>query len=307
MISYVNGDWLVSISLDDGTKKRESWKSNPVAAFPESMDVKITDYCDAGCAWCHENSTIKGKHGDIERVKEIYSYLPRGVEIAIGGGNPLSHPEIVPLLEWLRDHGYLANLTMNEFHMRDKKVSDTIKDMMDNDLIKGLGYSYQSSTPMFHHPNMVIHLIAGVHPPTVALRLLRDGFSKILLLGYKFFRRGNSFARKNMDQVESNIRQWKLNMPLLLSAGIQISMDNLAIEQMEPRKFLGKRFDLYYMGDDGSHTMYYDAVNNEFAITSTSTDRVRNNGGDSFIRFFQEYQRKADHCFSDHYARLDMI
>ena len=53
-----------------------------------------------------------------------------------------------------------------------------------------------------------------------------------------------------------------------------VSFDNLAIEQLKPRRLLtDEQYDEFYMGDDGSHTMYVDLVNNQFAVSSTATER----------------------------------
>lgn len=54
---YINGNTLVTI-YNDGTKIRE-YNKDPQPEFPESIDLKITDYCDMGCPYCHESSTKK--------------------------------------------------------------------------------------------------------------------------------------------------------------------------------------------------------------------------------------------------------
>lgn len=86
---YLNGNVTVTL-FDNGTKIQE-WDDNEGAHpdYPNSMDIKITDYCDLGCAWCHEKSTIKGIHSDLEYLLDILQNLPKGTELAIGGGNPL--------------------------------------------------------------------------------------------------------------------------------------------------------------------------------------------------------------------------
>ena len=60
---YTNGGFAIEIHRD-GTKIREQINSSP-AIMPEQMDLKITNWCDAGCGWCHENSTTAGKHADF--------------------------------------------------------------------------------------------------------------------------------------------------------------------------------------------------------------------------------------------------
>jgi hypothetical protein len=52
LASYRNGGFEVSV-LSDGTKIRETLDAALPPVLPEQMDLKITDWCDAGCAWCH--------------------------------------------------------------------------------------------------------------------------------------------------------------------------------------------------------------------------------------------------------------
>lgn len=55
---YLNGNVTVTL-FDNGTKIQE-WDDNEGAHpdYPNSMDIKITDYCDAGCKWCLVPETI---------------------------------------------------------------------------------------------------------------------------------------------------------------------------------------------------------------------------------------------------------
>ena len=52
--TYVNGNHSVRL-YSDGTKIKETTDPNDdhfTYEFPESFDLKITDYCDAGCLYC---------------------------------------------------------------------------------------------------------------------------------------------------------------------------------------------------------------------------------------------------------------
>src|ERR1035437_2383469 len=91
--SYKNGNTIVTI-FNDGTKIRE-YNDIPEIIHPESIDIKITNYCDMGCFYCHESSTTNGVHADLDKLLKVINELPAGVELAIGGGNPLSHPNLV--------------------------------------------------------------------------------------------------------------------------------------------------------------------------------------------------------------------
>lgn len=55
LYQYQNGNTHVTI-LTDGTKIRE-YENIPVIIHPESIDVKITDYCTMGCKFCFTPET----------------------------------------------------------------------------------------------------------------------------------------------------------------------------------------------------------------------------------------------------------
>ena len=92
-----NGNYW-KILFDDGTIVKYNKLDNLTPEYPDSMDVKITNKCDKGCIFCHENSKPNGEHGDIMNAKFIETLLPY-TELAIGGGNPLEHLDLEAFLE----------------------------------------------------------------------------------------------------------------------------------------------------------------------------------------------------------------
>ena len=99
-VKYKNGNYNVILNLDNGTKIRETIDPEATAFIPEtieSFDCKITNCCDMGCKMCHENSVPNGKHGDLF-VPSFLDTLHPYTEIAIGGGNPLEHPDLYKFL-----------------------------------------------------------------------------------------------------------------------------------------------------------------------------------------------------------------
>ena len=94
--TYQNGNYTVKI-YDNGTKIRENDLDFFEPDTVESMDIKITNSCDKMCPFCHEASTPDGKHGDILNLPFLDTLHPY-TELAIGGGNPLSHPDLIPFL-----------------------------------------------------------------------------------------------------------------------------------------------------------------------------------------------------------------
>lgn len=270
---YQNGNTTVII-YKDGTKIRE-FDNTPEIYFPESLDVKITNYCDLGCEYCHENSTIKGEHADLEKLKAVLISLPAGVELAIGGGNPLDHPSLIEFLIWCQERGLICNITVNQRHL--KKHLATLETLIEEKLIYGLGISIVNN----HYKeieylktltnNIVYHLIAGVNNVFELDSLNSIGNCKVLILGYKNFGRGVYYYSKEVDR---NIELWQEQLPLYLGK-FSISFDNLALEQLNVQSMISKNvWDSFYMGDDFSFTMYVDAVKQEYGPTSKSLDRV---------------------------------
>lgn len=269
---YQNGNTTVII-YEDGTKIRE-YDNTPEIYFPESLDVKITNYCDLGCKYCHENSTIKGKHADLEKLKAVLISLPAGVELAIGGGNPLDHPNLIEFLIWCQERGLICNITVNQRHL--KKHLATLETLIEEKLIYGLGISIVNN----HYKeieylktltnNIVYHLIAGVNNVSELDSLNSIGNCKVLILGYKNFGRGVNYYSKEVDK---NIELWQKQLPSYLGK-FSISFDNLALEQLNIQSMVSKNiWDSFYMGDDFSFTMYIDAVKQEYGPTSMSNDR----------------------------------
>lgn len=300
LATYKNGNYTVTI-YDDGSKVRnipDSVVAQP--DYPESIDVKITNYCDAGCAFCHENSTREGLHGDIEFGLNLFGPMPKGTELAIGGGNPLSHPNLrkfLTLQEPWFNSPKICNLTVNSFHIT--RYESFIK----KHIFFGLGISYlpqkRDSIISFMRnykraDNVVLHLIAGVHTPedldwymSIAPR------AKVLLLGYKTFGRGIHYKQKLPDLVDARIQEWRNILPKYMFK-CTLSFDNLAIEQLNIRSwFTQKQWDTFYMGDDGRYTMYIDLVNKTYAKSSTSVERFPI-GGQSIKDIFAHIRRLHD-------------
>lgn len=290
---YQNGNVLVTI-FDDGTKVREYLDPNSInIVHPESIDIKITNYCDLGCVYCHEESTTKGSHGYLEELAGVLSELPSGVELAIGGGNPLSHPDLVPFLQYCKSKGFIANITVNQGHL--KTYYDLIHDLITKDLIKGIGISITSNNWTWVKNvkelsnNVVYHVIAGVNNPQILNELLAIDKKncKVLVLGYKDFGFGTKYFSEHNKKVDSNLLDWYHKIPNYFGE-MTLAFDNLAIEQLNIKSRLSKeKWDTFYMGDDFTFTMYIDAVKKEFSPTSRTLKNRESWGNVSLLDYFQ--------------------
>lgn len=273
---YKNGNFVTTI-LSDGTKIRETKDDEFIPSFAENMDIKLTNKCDGGCAWCHEGSSVNGKHGDILNEKFIDTLHPYQ-EVAIGGGDATSHPDLIPFLQKLKERKVIANMTVNQIHF--EKKQELIKKLVDEKLIYGLGVSLVNPTKHFielikQYPNAVIHVINGVLKP-LDVKALENNNLKMLILGYKHLRRGNEYFEEEQNDIETK-QQWLYeNLEDIIQKFKVVSFDNLAIEQLNVERLLTQEeWDEFYMGRDSEFTYYIDMVEKKFAKSSTASFNER--------------------------------
>lgn len=275
LYNYKNGDYDCSI-YDDGTFIRETNVVNPQPKFPSSIDVKITDRCYNNCPYCYTDSHSDGNHGDLEWLLEILKPLPSGVEIAIGGGDALLHPNLKWLLKELKKRGLIANLTINQKSLRSVSCQKLI-DLSKRELIQGIGisvvpgwkYRYDYIKELQEcNKNIVYHLIAGIHTPEAIDILLTIGnYCKILVLGYKVMGRG-----WNSRRIQECLDRWYQQIPQYLGKCL-ISFDNLAISQLNiKRLFTDKGWKSFYMGKDGDFSCYIDTIKKKITKNSISDE-----------------------------------
>lgn len=293
---YKNGNVITTI-YSDGTKERFTYDDEFHPTFAENMDIKICNRCDRGCPWCHEGSTPDGKLGDIMNEKFIDTLHPYQ-EVALGGGNVLEHPDLIPFLYKLKDRKVIPNITLNQKHF--EYSIDLVDDLISNKLIYGLGVSLENPTTEFiekvkRFPNAVIHVIDGVVDP-VQMEAMYNQNLKLLILGYKYLRRGSAWMEKEHAAIAAN--QWWLyeHLPDIIKNFTVVSFDNLAIEQLAIKErwneFSDKPWDEFYAGDDGMNTYYIDMVERKFAISSTADFDKRYDLLDDVDEMFETIKRE---------------
>lgn len=295
--SYINGNTKVSI-YDDGTKVREFEGVAKPVHF-ESADVKITDYCDGNCLYCHEKSSPQGAHADLERLLEELSGLPAGIELAVGGGSVLSHPQLIPFLTEVKSKGWIANTTINERHVYAGK--ELLKSLLLDKFIYGLGISYSNHKYLNdigylldNTNNLVFHVIMGLNSVEVIEELSRFCDSrnkecKILILGYKDYGNGRDYYTNHKDDIDANRLHWYRHLASYFKRpGLTLSFDNLAIQQLNLRRFFtDNAWERFYMGKEGSASCFIDAVKQQYAICSVDPNRVSFDDTTLF-KFFQD-------------------
>ena len=282
-----------------------------ISEFPDSIDLKITDKCNHGCPFCHESSTPKGKSLDLIETKRILSQLPKKpIEIAIGGGNVIEcMDELEDLCDWLRIRNHRPRITLNVRDLMGSYLDPKNERIVSliTGKIGGLGVSLNSLDfihekvddfdpllkkkyfsqkvvrlldrfPMGYEIGLsgtiiVYHIIAGIFPISELDELLEKIKDEcLLILGYKQWGRAKNDNLPNMEPWKEKLREILERKNTNLN---YIGFDNLACEQLDIKNLVGE--DIWkqvYFGDEGSCSMYIDAVRGEFARTSRSSERV---------------------------------
>lgn len=286
---YKNGNTINKI-FSDGTRICETEEDEFRFDFARNMDIKICDKCSMVCKFCHEGSTPNGKLGDILNEKFIDTLHPYQ-EVALGGGNVLEHPDLIPFLEKLSELKVITNITLNQYHF--EQNIELVDMLFREKLIYGLGVSLMKPTKEFiekvkKYPNIVIHVINGIISPSDVFALENNGL-KMLILGYKHLRRGNDYFETAIEDIMSK-QQWLYsNLESVLNKFDVVSFDNLAIEQLNVSRLLTeKEWDEFYQGEDGSSTYYIDMVERKFAKNSTASFDKRYDLLDSVDDMFQK-------------------
>lgn len=307
---YINGNYIVKTS-SYGSSFFGLWKralrigEELRSEFPDSIDLKITDRCSHGCPFCHESSTKEGKVLDLEKTKEILSQLPaKPIEIAVGGGNVLEClDETEDILSWLSNRGHQTRITITLDDLKstgNQELDDKISNMLSSK-IGGLGISVTSleksgikltknmsryssffGTGLIDHtdlwknlmfgPQIVYHVIAGITPVEDIKSIIENTKGSVLILGFKQWGRSRKSEIPDLSELKKYLYELIQFSTTELSS---LGFDNLAIEQLGVKEMIGdKIWKNIYLGEEGSCSMYIDAVRGEFARTSRSSERV---------------------------------
>lgn len=271
--TYKNGNTLTTI-YDDGTKIHFTMDDEFKFEFPESHDISISQCCDNGCEWCYYGCSPTGKHGKLTGWNFFDSMRPY-TEIAINLQYPIPD-DLIEFLNIMKNKNIIVNATINQNHFMNPFIQSFIKQLVDMDLVKGIGISLTDPTQdgfideVKKYPNAVIHIIAGITHPEDIGYLMGHGL-KLLILGYKKIERGKKFYEYCSTLIEDNIRWIESSLDDIIDGFKVVSFDNLAIEQLHIKdKLTEKEWKTFYGGDDGTVTFFIDLVKGVFSKNSLS-------------------------------------
>ena len=261
--NYTNGDCKIAL-YSDGTRVIDG----NYLDFPLNIDIRVSTQCSFGqrddgtyvlCSFCHESAKVNGKDCDYEVLKQKLDGLPP-IELAIGCNKFTDALE--DFLTWAKDH-FVCNLTINSGHL--KRDGDKLKKAISDGIVSGIGVSYRKSIPIpewiLEHDNCVVHVIVAIDDIE---EIAKKNYKKILVLGCKDF----GFNQGKLDQQK--IKYWYRNIDKLF--GNQVCFDNLALEQLNIRRFFNdETWETIHQGEE---SFYIDAANERLAPSSRSGNYI---------------------------------
>jgi len=129
------GDYNFIADQESGMTFRwgKSLEDNPsFAPVPELVDISISNHCSKECDYCYRDSKPDGSFMPLDDYKFILSSLNHKkygnvFQVALGGGEPLEHPEILEILDLTKQFNIVPNFTTNGENIT-KTLVDNIKE-----------------------------------------------------------------------------------------------------------------------------------------------------------------------------------
>lgn len=281
----INGDFILRNKLD-GDKIRVSFEDKPKktkkGGFPELVDLKITGHCEYGCSFCYQSSTKAGKHAKIEDVEKILDILSasKTFELAIGGGEPTTHPKLGRILEYASQKGMSVGFTTRNFKIDETKEFKRIIEMANSiafschtikeiqrvselsAIISKTIRDYNNRTALY------VQIIPELYSKETFKEMLEacaSIWTPVTLLGYKDFGFGKSYNPKNLNVSADWIDVVK---KISNERNIKIGIDSVLVKKWKKELIQKGCNKLMLVGEEGKFSCYVDAVEKRIAKSS---------------------------------------
>lgn len=121
MLARNIGDYHFLADAETGLTFRwgRTFDDNPLfAPVPELADISISNRCSKGCSFCYKDSTPEGHIMTYDEYCQVLDSLcsPENgtiFQVAIGGGEPLEHPDFFKIVDETAKRGIVLNFTTN--------------------------------------------------------------------------------------------------------------------------------------------------------------------------------------------------
>lgn len=235
--------------------------------MPELLDVKLTNWCNMGCVFCYQSSTIEGAHADFN-IWDMASTIIQEVgpwEVALGGGEATGHPQLDWLARILHEYGTNVSITTRNVKW--------ILDNADNDSFAAIAYSAdQTGDRVLEHlvdaagDKIHFQFVEGVS----SIFHIRDVLRRfpqtpVTILGYKDVGFGKDYAPK--------IIPWEEHQKELLVRLVRQNWGRVRVDTAFLRRhpdFAEQFHKASWHTSEGSWSAYVDLVTKRVAPSSYS-------------------------------------
>ncbi len=279
-------EYWVLFNQSDGTKIRFSFESpqtseNPSkSTLPELMDVKITNFCTQNCNFCYQDSSADGKHSEMNpySLAKMLSEM-QIFEVALGGGEPLSHPNFIDYLISLRREGIIPNFSTKDIswlmdNRKWPKIIEYIGSFAFSAFsvadVQRLGYLLEYNG--IDRNKASIQIIPAIMDEWNFSSVLREANNRairVTLLGFKEKGRGV----KTKEYQDNENKMFTIMKELSIKGDLPyVSIDTvLASKYEDVLKELNIPSWLFHT-EEGKFSAYFDAVERKFGPSSFCRD-----------------------------------
>lgn len=292
-----DGDWWTLYSRSTGNRITFSFVENPSPFSPQTpllVDMKITNFCSHGCAYCYQGSTTKGTHMNKEKIFSYTSLLSRGkvFEVALGGGEPTQYPIFDQLVKHLSSEKIVVNFTTKSVDWLENErmaneiiphiggfafsVDEQTIDKVDRiyDIFKYRGYDVKKFT---------VQIIPAIHTQYSLEKILKwchERGIRATLLGYKNTNRGQKFKDVIIKKQWGEFFPEEKTFEVLKKLQKQYQLGPISIDTTLAAKIVDQLKQneipewLYHI-HEGKYSMYIDAVEDKFGPSSYHLDKLQ--------------------------------
>ena len=293
--------------------EKEAVKVNRIikSATPELTDLKITNWCSNACRFCYQGSNIDGKHADIYDIFHVIDVLSDNecFEISLAGGDVVSHPYFLTILQYIKDKNMTPNFTTRMGYsgrwMRDDFIKETVIRYCGGVAFSvGDLYDYNNLMKVIKEYNfpkekVVIHLTMGVVSEKDYINILTFcAINKIqvTLLGFKETEHNKDF-KNALDYKDKKLyneyNEWWLSNLMFLkngSSGIyKVGIDTKMVQDFEDDLRKYNISEVLWTKEEGKFSCYIDVVEKIIAPSSYNGEKIKYNDENELMEIYAKF------------------
>lgn len=193
-----------------------TFEENPkYAPWPELADISISNHCTKGCDFCYRDSKANSSFMQLDDYEYIMKQLNHQewgnvFQVALGGGEPLEHPDFMKIIDVTLKYGVVPNFTTNGIHLTNdlitrlkKKVGAVALSTIDiNNIDRSLTQNLK-----INNIKCNIHYVLNNLNIVQAIDILNGGYNShlqdtnsIIFLTYKPIGRADNFRNLELNR-----------------------------------------------------------------------------------------------------------